>query len=148
MTSSVVHASQQTNRGPLRLGEKLISFAVPCYNAAAYMDHCVTSILTGAKDFLDQIEVIIVDDGSNADDTAEKADAWQQRHPDVIKVIHQENGGHGEAVNTGLAHAQGRYFKVVDSDDWLDEESLTLVLVRLKWLAASNLDLLVTNYVY
>jgi glycosyltransferase involved in cell wall biosynthesis len=148
LASSVMSTPQQTDTGLPQAGEKLISFAVPCYNAAAYMDHCIESILDGAQDFLDQIEVIIVDDGSNADDTAQKADAWQERHPSVIRAVHQENGGHGEAVNTGLRQARGTYFKVVDSDDWLDGQSLALALVRLKWLAASNLDLLVTNYVY
>jgi glycosyltransferase involved in cell wall biosynthesis len=127
---------------------KLISFALPCYNAAEYMDKCIESILAGARNFLDRIEIIIVDDGSTKDDTATKADAWQVAHPTIIKAVHQENGGHGEAVNTGLANATGRYFKVVDSDDWLDREALSLILVRLKWLEASELDMLVTNYVY
>jgi glycosyltransferase involved in cell wall biosynthesis len=148
MNPLVKNRSQQKTDELPQSGDRIISFAVPCYNAAAYMDRCIESILNGAKNFLDRIEIIIVDDGSNADNTAAKADSWQEEYPDVIRAIHQENGGHGEAVNTGLKHATGRYFKVVDADDWLDEESLTLVLVRLKWLAASNLDLLVTNYVY
>lgn len=126
----------------------LISFALPCYNAAEYMDKCVQSILDGARNFLDRIEIILVDDGSTKDDTAAKADVWQAEHPTIIKAIHQENGGHGEAVNTGLAHATGKYFKVVDSDDWLDGEALNETLVRLKWLASSELDMFVTNYVY
>jgi glycosyltransferase involved in cell wall biosynthesis len=62
-----------------------------------------------------------VDDGSQGDDTAAAIDAWQERHPQCIRAVHQENGGHGEAVNTGLVHARGDYFKVVDADDWLDE---------------------------
>jgi glycosyltransferase involved in cell wall biosynthesis len=128
--------------------QKLISFALPCYNAADYMDRCVESILNGAHNFLDQIEIIIVNDGSNADDTAAKADEWALRHPDIIKAVHQENGGHGQAVNTGLKNATSLYFKVVDADDWLDAKALNLVLVRLKWLAASTLDMMVTNYVY
>ncbi|MDR3037102.1 MAG: glycosyltransferase family 2 protein [Coriobacteriales bacterium] len=126
----------------------LITFALPCYNAAAYMDHCIESILAGAKNHLNRIEIVIVDDGSTQDDTAAKADSWQARFPDVIRAVHQENGGHGAAVNAGLAHARGTYFKVVDADDWLDEEALALSLVRLKWLATSNLDLFITNYVY
>jgi glycosyltransferase involved in cell wall biosynthesis len=129
-------------------GQKLISFVLPCYNASAYMKKCIESILEGARNFLDRIEILIVDDGSDQDDTAAIADAWQAAHPAIIKAIHQENGGHGEALNTGLAHATGLYFKVVDSDDWLDVEALNLTLVRLKWLASSKLDMLVTNYVY
>jgi glycosyltransferase involved in cell wall biosynthesis len=140
--------SQQIGSDWEQANEKLISFAIPCYNASAYMDRCVESILGGARNFLDRIEIIIVDDGSTIDDTATKADEWQAAHPKVIKVVHQPNGGHGQAVNTGLEHAMGRYFKVVDADDWLDEDALTLALVRLKWLTPSNLDVLITNYVY
>ena len=98
---------------------KTISFAIPCYNSAEYMDKCIQSILDcGGQAGIDDIEIVIVDDGSVKDNTAEKADEWQERYPGVIKAVHQENGGHGQAVNTGLAHAQGLYFKVVDSDDW------------------------------
>jgi glycosyltransferase involved in cell wall biosynthesis len=141
--------SQQSHNETTKMGEdRLVSFVIPCYNAAAYMDRCIGSILDGARGFLDRIEIIIVDDGSDADDTAERADWWHAEHPAVVRAVHQENGGHGQAVNTGLAQATGTYFKVVDADDWLDEEVLPLVLVRLKWLAASGLDLLVTNYVY
>ncbi len=145
---STTTSNEQTSGQDVNARQKLLSFALPCYNAAEYMDKCVESILSGARNFLDLIEIIIVNDGSNKDNTGEKADEWQQKHPNIIKAIHQENGGHGQAVNSGLANACGQYFKVVDSDDWLDEKSLNLVLVRLKWLAASDLDMLVTNYVY
>ena len=103
---------------------KTISFAVPCYNSAAYMDTCIESILKCGDD----IEILIVDDGSTKDDTAAKADAWQERHPGLIRAIHKENGGHGSAVNMGLANATGRYFKVVDSDDWLDEHAMAEIM--------------------
>ena len=95
---------------------KTITFAVPCYNSAAYMDHCVETLLACGED----IEILLVDDGSTKDDTAAICDRWQNEHPDIVRAIHQPNKGHGGAVNTGLAHATGFYFKVVDSDDWLD----------------------------
>ena len=128
---------------------KTVSFAVPCYNSAAYMDACIESLLKcdgGRGD----IEVIIVDDGSTKDDTAAKADAWAEKHPDTIRAIHQENGGHGEAVNTGLANAEGLYFKVVDSDDWLDEEAMESVMAYLRRQTELKepTDLVVANYVY
>ena len=96
--------------------DKLITFAVPCYNSAAYMDHCVETLLQGGDD----IEIILVDDGSTKDDTPAICDRYQAEYPDIVRAIHQENGGHGEGVNQGLRHAQGMYYKVVDSDDWLD----------------------------
>ena len=125
---------------------KTISFAVPCYNSAAYMDKCIESLLKCGDD----IEIIIVDDGSTKDDTPQKADAWQEAHPDVIRAIHQENGGHGAAVNTGLAAARGLYFKVVDSDDWLDEAAMKKVMAYLRSQTGREkaTDLVVANYVY
>ena len=75
--------------------EKLITFAVPCYNSAAYMDHCIETILQGGED----IEIILVDDGSTKDDTPAICDRYAQQYPDIVRVIHQENGGHGEGVN-------------------------------------------------
>ena len=101
---------------------KIISFGIPCYNSAADMDHCITSILEGSN-FAEDIEIIIVDDGSK-DETPAKADEWAARYPSIIKVVHQENGGHGIALLAGLREAQGTYYKVVDSDDWLHVEPL------------------------
>jgi len=125
---------------------KTITFVIPCYNSAAYMDACIESILGGGRD----VEIIIVNDGSTKDDTAEKADEWAESHPDVIKVIHQENAGHGGAVMAGLRAATGVYFKVVDSDDWLDRTARDLLMAKLRgFIAGDNLvDLVVCNYVY
>lgn len=124
---------------------KLITFAVPCYNSQDYMERAVESLLKGGQD----VEIIIVDDGS-MDATKEIADDYAEKYPDIIKVIHQENGGHGEAVNTGLRHATGLYYKVVDSDDWVDEESLKKVIETLREMVENTiaLDMLVVNYVY
>ena len=83
--------------------EKILTFAVPCYNSAAYMDHCIETLLTGGED----IEIILVDDGSTKDDTPAICDAWAEKYPDIIRAIHQENGGHGEGVNQGLRNARG-----------------------------------------
>ena len=97
---------------------KDISFVVPCYNSEGYMKKCIDSLLIGKE----QVEIIIIDDGST-DKTGKIADQYHKKYPETVKVIHQENGGHGEGINTGLKHATGKYFKVVDSDDWLDEKA-------------------------
>ena len=124
---------------------KLLSFAVPCYNSEAYMEKCIESLLPGGKD----VEILIVDYGSS-DRTAEIADAYAERYPGIIRAIHQPNGGHGAAVNTGLKNAAGIYFKVVDSDDWLDRDSYLRVLKRLRTLIKLNTlpDMFLANYVY
>ena len=124
--------------------EKLITYAIPCYNSAEYMDHCIESILACGKD---DIEIIIVDDGSTKDDTLAKALIWEARHPGIVKALHQENGGHGAAVMKGLEHARGTYFKVVDSDDWLDNEANIRMLNMLRFFT-NPLDLMIVNYVY
>ncbi len=126
--------------------EKLITFAVPCYNSAAYMDKCVESLLAGGED----IEIILIDDGSAKDDTPAICDRYQETHPGIVRAIHQENGGHGEGVNQGLRHARGIYYKVVDSDDWLDPEALRKALDKLRQFVRDGklVDLMISNYVY
>ena len=126
--------------------DKLITFAVPCYNSAAYMDHCVETLLAAGED----AEIILVDDGSTKDDTPAKCDEWAAKHPGIIRAIHQENGGHGEGVNQGIRNARGLYYKVVDSDDWLDTAALTQVMAKLREFSAmpAPVDLLIANYVY
>ena len=124
---------------------KYISFAIPCYNSQDYMAHAIESILPGG----DEVEIIIVNDGSK-DKTSQIAHEYMDKYPDIIKVIDTENGGHGDAVNAGLANASGKYFKVVDSDDWVDEEALHKILMLLRHLEEDNeqIDMLISNYVY
>ena len=125
---------------------KILSIAVPCYNSAAYMEHCVETLLHGG----DEVEILIVNDGSTKDNTAEVADRLEQAHPGIVRAIHQENKGHGGAVMTGLANANGVFFKVVDSDDWVDLEAYDRILDTLRSFVMRNvqLDLLVSNFVY
>ena len=124
---------------------KLLSFAIPCYNSAEYMEHCINTVLAGG----DEVEVIIVDDGSTKDNTYEIAKRYEKEYPDIVKAVHQENGGHGEAVNTGLKHATGRFFKVVDSDDWVDGKSYKRMLATLRsFEEGSEPDMVIANYVY
>ncbi len=124
---------------------KLITFAVPCYNSAEYMEKCIKSLLVVGSD----AEIILINDGSTKDNTAEVADKYANEYPEIIKAIHQENGGHGEAVNSGLRNASGRYFKVVDSDDWLDEVALEKIMQVIRSFDENNLpDAILANYVY
>ena len=85
---------------------KILSIAVPCYNSEAYMEKCIDSLLVGGE----EVEILIVDDGSK-DGTTEIADRYQEKYPTIVKAIHQENKGHGGAVNTGVENATGLYFK-------------------------------------
>lgn len=124
---------------------KYISFAIPCYNSEAYMAKAVNSILEGGED----VEIIIVNDGSK-DGTQQIAEEFQKKYPTIVKAVNKENGGHGDAVNCGLEHATGKYFKVVDSDDWVDKDSLLKILEAVKGFvdADSQVDMVISNYVY
>ena len=128
------------------MAQKLITFAVPCYNSAAYMRHCIETLLSAGE----QAEIILVDDGSTKDDTPAICDEYAAKYPTIVKAIHQENGGHGEGVNQGIRNATGLYYKVVDSDDWLDEAALRTVLAKLNTLIARGTapDLMICTYVY
>ena len=124
---------------------KILSIAIPCYNSEAYMEKCIESLLVGGED----VEILVVNDGSS-DRTAEIADAYAEKYPTIVKAIHQENGGHGEAVNAGIRNATGLYFKVVDSDDWVNEEAYHQILKTLEELirGPKTVDLLISNFVY
>ncbi len=124
---------------------KILSFAVPCYNSEDYMRHCIDTLLDGGE----EVEILIIDDGSK-DGTAKIADEYEAKYPTICRAIHQPNGGHGEAVNTGIANATGMFFKVVDSDDWVDHDAYMKVLETLKELVRGDrvLDMMVCNFVY
>ena len=124
---------------------KILSIAIPSYNSQAYMRNCIESLLVGGED----VEIIIVNDGSK-DDTAKIADEYQEKYPTIVKAVHQVNGGHGEAVNSGLRNATGVYYKVVDSDDWVNEEAYKKILSKLKEFHEKNedIDMMISNYVY
>ena len=122
----------------------LVSFVVPCYNSADYMSRCIEALLTATQ----SCEILVINDGSS-DNTSAIAHEFAARDSRVI-AIDQENANWGGVVNHGLAVAKGTYFKIVDSDDFLDTEALKHVLDTLVSLVdADNApDLLVTNYVY
>ena len=109
------------------------------------MKHCIDSLLIGGED----VEILVVDDGSS-DGTADIADEYEKSYPGIVKAIHKENGGHGDAINTGLEHASGLFFKCVDSDDWVDADAYRKVLAKLRELLYGDtmLDMMVCNFVY
>ncbi|MFN7252971.1 MAG: glycosyltransferase family 2 protein [Anaerobacillus sp.] len=124
---------------------KLLSVVIPCYNSQDYMRNCIESLLPGRED----VELIIVNDGS-VDKTAEIADDYAKKYPTMVRAIHQVNGGHGEAVNAGIRNATGLYFKVVDSDDWVDIRAYLQILQKLRDFTEEykSVDMLISNFVY
>lgn len=106
------------------------------------MRKCLDSLLLGGE----KVEIIVIDDGSK-DDTGKIADEYQEKYPTIIKVVHQENGGHGAGVSRGIQEATGYYFKVVDSDDWVDADALKKFLDTIETID-KEVDCIVTDYEY
>ena len=117
-----------------------MTITVPSYNVEQFLENTLDSFVD--ERVLDDIEVLVVDDGSR-DRTAEIGKVYERKYPDTFRVISKENGGHGSTINTGIREAVGRYFKVVDGDDWVDKDGLAELVERLKKCEA---DYVFTNY--
>ncbi|MDO5703166.1 MAG: glycosyltransferase family 2 protein [Lachnospiraceae bacterium] len=124
---------------------KILTVAIPCYNSEDYMRKAIDHALVGGED----VEVLVIDDGSS-DRTLEIGLDYERRYPGVVRAIHQENKGHGGAVNTGIREAKGVFFKVCDSDDYLDYDSYIKVLETLRGVihGPRTLDAMICNYIY
>ena len=109
------------------------------------MRHCIDNLVAAG----DEVEVIIVNDGSK-DDTGKIADEYEKKYPTIVKAIQKENGGHGSGVMAGIRNAQGLFFKVVDSDDWVETKDVLdmLMLIKKHIEEKEDIDLYITNYVY
>ena len=124
---------------------KLLTIAIPSYNSENYLSKCIESLLPGGED----VEILVVNDGSK-DNTSAIGHEYEAKYPGIVKVIDKDNGGHGSAVNAGVEHATGLFFKVVDSDDWVKKSAYLEILDKLKDFAGSDviLDMLISNFVY
>ena len=122
---------------------KLLTVTVPCYNSQDYMEKCIKSLLPGGN----RVQIVIIDDGSK-DATSEIADRYAKEYPHIVTTVHQENGGHGAGINQGIEYAEGRYFKVVDSDDWVSGDYMRFLDTLEQCDKSGGVDLFVTNYYY
>lgn len=122
----------------------LLTIAIPSYNAQACLHYCVHSLVIGG----DAVDILIINDGST-DQTQAIAEDLVSHYPNV-RTIYQDNKGNGGAVNTGVREAKGRYFKVVDSDDWVNSRASLKILERLQVLEAEHtpVDAFISNFVY
>ncbi len=110
--------------------QKILSSIIPMFNSQKYIKKCLASLLLTQEE-MDCIEVIVVDDGS-IDQGAEIAGRYQEKYPSTFILIQQPNGGHGCAVDAGIARCTGKYFKVLDADDWLRTKALARVVRRMR----------------
>lgn len=119
---------------------KILTITVPSYHTEKYMDECLPTLLD--KRINDSLEILIINDGST-DGTLAKALAYEKLYPQTIRVIDKENGGHGSTINKGIELATGKYFKVVDGDDWVNTDQLVKLVDVLNTVEA---DIVVSPY--
>lgn len=120
---------------------KTLSIVVPTYNVEKYLKRCIDSLIYDER-ILEDIEILIVNDGSK-DSSLEIAKEYEKKYPQTVKVIDKENGGHGSTINAGLKIAKGKYFRVIDSDDWVNIDEFGDYVKDLK---KYDVDIVITNY--
>ncbi|MCP1101264.1 glycosyltransferase involved in cell wall biosynthesis [Aequitasia blattaphilus] len=121
--------------------EKVLTVAIPSYNVERFLEQTLDSLVI-AEDLMKKLEVLIVDDGS-MDGTREIGLTYETKYPDTFRVISKENGGHGSAINSGIKEGKGKYFKVLDGDDWVDTEDFAKLIPALEDV---DTDFVFTNY--
>ena len=121
--------------------KKILTIIVPTYNAEKYLkDNLETFCI---PELLSDLEVIIVNDGST-DGSANIAEEFVKYYPNTFKLITKENGGHGSGINIGVLNASGKYFKVVDADDWVEREAFIKLVNTLR---KSDSDIIASGFI-
>ncbi len=119
---------------------KVLTISVAAYNVEKYLIKTLDSLIV--PEIMPKIEVIIVNDGSN-DKTGQIADSYARRFPDTFIHINKQNGGWGSTINVSSKIARGKYYKLLDGDDWFNKEALTSFIIQLE---KTNTDLVFTQY--
>lgn len=119
---------------------KLLTISIAAYNVADYIEETLDSLVSSK--YINQLEIFVVDDGGQ-DRTLEIAKEYQERFPQSVIPVHKENGGYGSTVNYSMEHATGKYFKLLDGDDWFDTQALDTFLEKIETISS---DVLITPY--
>lgn len=120
---------------------KILTIVIPSYNTERYIDDCLPTLVNCTEK--EELELLLIDDGST-DSTLEKLREYEEKYPSIVRVIHKENGGHGSVINCGIFEASGKYFKVIDGDDWVETSNLDLLISKLK---KCNEDMIINPYI-
>ena len=122
--------------------DKLLTIVVPTYNISEYIEKCINSFLEVNEKYYKDFEVIVVNDGST-DNSVQVVENLIIASNLDLRIISKENGGHGSTINVGITEAKGKYFKVIDGDDWIDISSFETLLEKLKTI---DIDMVISNY--
>ena len=120
--------------------EKILTIVIPAYNMEKFLPYCLDSLLIGPG--LEDVEVLVVNDGS-VDRTSDIAHGYEERFPEVFRVIDKENGNYGSCVNRGLKEATGEYVKILDADDSFDTDNFGAFI---SFLSGTDADLVVSDF--
>lgn len=122
------------------MNNKILSISVAAYNLEKLISRNIESFIK--SEVKDKLEIIVTDDESK-DNTAEIVERYEKKYPGIIKLIKQKNAGPGSTVNSGIKNATGKYFKMIDGDDWVVTENLTEIV---EFLEKTEVDMVITNY--
>lgn len=122
------------------MNDKILSISIASYNAEKDIARCLESMINTSV--LEYLDIIVVNDGST-DKTSEVASKYAMKFPNSIRVIDKQNGGHGSTINVGIIEAKGKYFKIVDSDDWVDKDGIEKLV---KFLSYNDVDLVMNPF--
>lgn len=120
--------------------KKLLTISIAAYNQEKYIEQTLNSLINDT--IIDELEIFIVDDGGK-DKTLEIAQRYAKKYPKSIFPVHKENGGYGTTVNYSISHMTGKYFRMLDGDDWYDEKGFYNFVLELK---KTNADVVITPY--
>lgn len=120
--------------------EKVLTVSVAAYNVESCLKRALDSLVV--PEHMDELEVLVINDGST-DATPVIAEAYCRRYPGTFRLINKANGGYGSTVNRSMREAKGKYFRLLDGDDYFDREGLIALLDALK---ASSADWVITPY--
>lgn len=120
--------------------EKILTIVIPTYNMEKLLPRCLDSLVTPQSS--DSIEVLVVNDGSK-DNSLNVAQEYEKKYPGIIKAIDKENGNYGSTINKGIEIASGKYFRILDSDDFYSNSGL---MEFVKKLETTDSDIILTDY--
>ena len=120
--------------------KKILTLCVATYNMEKYLDRCLSSVTS--LEINSKLEILVINDGSK-DNSLDIARKYESNRPDIVKVIDKPNGNYGSCVNKAIKNASGKYFRMLDADDWFDTKELKIYIEKLEELDA---DLIITNY--
>lgn len=120
---------------------KVLTVSVAAYNAEKYLREVLNSF--EGLDNIRKLEIFVIDDGGT-DSSYSIAKEYEQNYPGIVHAIHKDNGGWGSTVNYSINHATGKYFKILDGDDFFVKENLDDFI---DFLDESDTDIVISPYV-